>query len=356
MGMTARTRADGPSAARLQNRPMQSTRATASPIAIGLALGVVYLIWGSTYLAIRIVVETLPPFLAAGARFLVAGGLLVAGLWVWSRVTRSPGARLEPMRAIHWRSAAVVGGLLLLGGNGFVMHAEQTVDSGIAAVLIAAVPIWMNLFDAVITRRRPGALTIGGVIAGFVGVAVLVAPIGGVSGVDPLGVGFLVVAAIAWALGSLYSRNAPMPRSGLLATGMEMLAGGILLVIAGVLTGELGRADPSAFSTSSVLALAYLVVFGSWAGFTAYIWLLQHAPVSIVATYAYVNPVVAVALGAVLLSEPITPRTLIASVLILGAVVAMVSGRPRVAEEEGPGPEAGVLEPPDEPSAGASRA
>lgn len=325
---------------------MQPARTSASPLAIGLALGVVYLIWGSTYLAIRVVVETLPPFLAAGARFIVAGGLLVAGLWLWGRVSRSPGARLEPMRAVHWRSAAVVGGLLLLGGNGFVMHAEQTVDSGIAAVLIAAVPIWMNLFDAIASRRRPSALTWAGVLAGFVGVAVLVAPIGGVSGVDPLGVGFLVVAAIAWALGSLYSRNAPMPRSGLLATGMEMLAGGVLLLIAGVLTGELGRANPAGFSAGSVVALAYLVVFGSWAGFTAYIWLLQHAPVSIVATYAYVNPVVAVALGAVLLSEPITPRTLIASVLIIGAVVAMVSGRPRVAEEEGPVPEAGVLEPP----------
>jgi drug/metabolite transporter (DMT)-like permease len=324
---------------------MQTARPAPSPIAIAAALGVVYLIWGSTYLAIRVVVETLPPFLAAGARFLVAGGLMVGALWAWGRISRSPAARMEPMRAVHWRSAAIVGGLLLLGGNGFVMHAEQTVDSGIAAVLIAAVPIWMNLFDAIATRRRPGAMTMGGVLAGFIGVAVLVAPIGGVSGVDPLGVGFLVVAAIAWAFGSLYSRNAPMPRSGLLATGMEMLAGGVLLVIAGGLTGEFGRADPAGFSASSLIALGYLVIFGSFAGFTAYIWLLQNAPVATVATYAYVNPVVAVALGALILSEPITPRTLVASVLILGAVVAMVTGRPRVAEEEGPVPEAGVLEP-----------
>jgi drug/metabolite transporter (DMT)-like permease len=330
----------------LQNRPMQPARSAASPFAIGLALGVVYLVWGSTYLAIRVVVETLPPFLAAGARFLVAGALVVVALWIRGRLSRSPTARLEPVRGVHWRSAAIIGGLLLLGGNGFVMHAEQTVDSGIAAVLVAAVPIWMNLFDAIATRRRPGALTIGGVLAGFLGVVVLVAPVGGVSGVDPLGVGFLVVAAIAWAFGSLYARNAPMPRSGLLATGMEMLAGGALLVVAGGLTGEFARANPAQFSQSSLLALAYLVVFGSLAGFTAYIWLLHHAPVATAATYAYVNPVVAVILGAAILSEPITARTAIASILILGAVVAMVSGRPRIAQEEGPGPEAGMLEPP----------
>lgn len=210
-----------------------------------------------------------------------------------------------------------------------VVQAEQYIDSGIAAVLIAAVPIWLNLFDAILTRRRPSLLVVGGVITGFLGVLVLIAPINGLASINPLGVGLAVFAAISWAIGSLYSRKAPMPRSGLLGTGMEMLAGGALLAVAGTLTGELGRTHPAQFSATSLLAVAYLVVFGSLIAFSAYTWLLQHAPVSTVGTYAYVNPIVAVGLGAFFVHEPITPRTLVAAVLIIGAVVAMVSGRRR---------------------------
>jgi drug/metabolite transporter (DMT)-like permease len=311
----------------------------AAPLAVAGSLLIVYVLWGSTYLAIRIAVQTLPPFYSASVRYLLAGGIMVALLWIRGITSRIPSKRLEPMRAVHWRSAAIVGGLLLLGGNGFVVQAEQHIDSGIAAVLVAGVPIWMNLFDAIGTRRRPSPLVIGGVIAGFVGVGILVAPFGGSAAVNPLGVGLVVFATISWALGSLYARRAELPRNGLLATGMEMLAGGVLLAIAGTITGELGRTHPATFSTNSLLAVAYLVVFGSIVAFSAYTWLLQHAPISTVATYAYVNPIVAVLLGAFVLSEPITIRTLIASVLILGAVVAMVSGRPRVAEEEQGGPE-----------------
>jgi drug/metabolite transporter (DMT)-like permease len=311
----------------------------AAPLAVAGSLLIVYVLWGSTYLAIRIAVQTLPPFYSASVRYLLAGGIMVALLWIRGITSRTPSKRLEPMRAVHWRSAAIVGGLLLLGGNGFVVQAEQHIDSGIAAVLVAGVPIWMNLFDAIGTRRRPSPLVIGGVIAGFVGVGILVAPFGGSAAVNPLGVGLVVFATISWALGSLYARRAELPRNGLLATGMEMLAGGVLLAIAGTITGELGRTHPATFSTNSLLAVAYLVVFGSIVAFSAYTWLLQHAPISTVATYAYVNPIVAVLLGAFVLSEPITIRTLIASVLIIGAVVAMVSGRPRVAEEEQGGPE-----------------
>jgi drug/metabolite transporter (DMT)-like permease len=311
----------------------------AAPLAVAGSLLIVYVLWGSTYLAIRIAVQTLPPFYSASVRYLLAGGIMVALLWIRGITSRIPSKRLEPMRAVHWRSAAIVGGLLLLGGNGFVVQAEQHIDSGIAAVLVAGVPIWMNLFDAIGTRRRPSPLVIGGVIAGFVGVGILVAPFGGSAAVNPLGVGLVVFATISWALGSLYARRAELPRNGLLATGMEMLAGGVLLAIAGTITGELGRTHPATFSTNSLLAVAYLVVFGSIVAFSAYTWLLQHAPISTVATYAYVNPIVAVLLGAFVLSEPITIRTLIASVLIIGAVVAMVSGRPRVAEEEQGGPE-----------------
>lgn len=323
-----------------QNTAMHAARSDqAGTAAVVFNLASVYVIWGSTYLAIRVMVETLPPFLAASARYLVAGVLMLGFLWIRSRLSRSASARLEPVGWAQWRASAIVGGLLLLGGNGFVVLSEQRIDSGIAAVLVAGVPIWMNLFDAVIHRRRPSGLVIGGVAAGFVGVGVLLAPVAGVSAVDPLGVGMVVFATISWAAGSIYSRHAPMPRSGLLATGMEMFAGGVLLFVAGAITGEIGSADPSTFSSGSLLAVAYLVVFGSLVAFTSYTWLLQHAPVSTVATYAYVNPIVAVALGALLLHEELTPRTLVASILIIGAVVAMVTGRPRATEEAGVAPE-----------------
>jgi drug/metabolite transporter (DMT)-like permease len=221
--------------------------------------------------------------------------------------------------------------------------AELRIPSGVAAVLIATVPIWLSVFDAVLTRRRPSGLVIGGLIAGTAGVAVLLVPVEGIEDLDPIGIGLVVTAAISWAAGSLYARRAPVPSSGLVLTGMEMLAGGAALMTAGVLLGELGRTDVSAFSIRSLIAVAYLVVFGSIVAFTAYTWLLANVSVSTVGTYAYVNPIVAVALGAVFLSEPITPRTVIATVIIIGAVVAMVSGRPRLAEEPGPDPEVGAL-------------
>jgi drug/metabolite transporter (DMT)-like permease len=306
--------------------PARTQPASALPVAINLL--VVYVVWGSTYLAIRLVVETLPPFLAAGVRFLVAGGLMLGFLWLRSRLDRASGG-LEPMTWRYWRSAAIVGGLLLFGGNGFVSQAEQYVDSGIAAVLIAAVPIFMSLFDALATRRRPSALALGGVVAGFIGILVLLAPMNGVASINPLGIGLAVFAAVCWAAGSVYAQHAPMPRSGLLGTGMEMVAGGVVLMVAGIAIGEPAGLAFGQVSMTSVLALGYLVVFGSLLAFSSYTWLLGHAPVSTVATYAYVNPVVAVALGALLLSEPITPRTLVAAALIIGAVVAMVSGRPK---------------------------
>ncbi len=316
-----------------------NARAQGSPVAIAVNLGIVYLIWGSTYLAIRVMVETVPPFVGAGSRYLVAGLLMLVFLWLRSRLSRSPAARIERVTWREWRSAAIVGGLLLLGGNGFVVMSEQRIDSGIAAVIVAAVPIWMNLFDAFLRRRRPSALAIGGVVAGFLGVLVLLAPVGGVSAADPVGIGMVVFASLSWAIGSLYSRHAPMPRSGLLATGMEMLAGGALLAIAATVTGQASSIDLGSYSDRSLIAIGYLVVFGSLVAFSSYTWLLKSAPVSTVATYAYVNPIVAVALGALLLGETLTPRTIIAALLIIGAVVAMVSGRPREAEEMAPAPE-----------------
>jgi drug/metabolite transporter (DMT)-like permease len=319
-------------------------------MSVAIALLTVYVIWGSTYLAIAYVVETLPPFLAAGARFVAAGGLILGFLMAQGVVRRRrPGAERVPLpRAVEWRTALIVGALLLLGGNGMVMVAEQTVPSGIAAVIIATVPIWMSVFDALLTRRAPSPLAIGGLLVGLAGVAILLMPTGELDAIDPFGIGVLVVATISWAAGSLYARRGPLPRHQLLGTGMEQVAGGAALLAVGLLAGELWRLDAAAVSTESLVALAYLIVFGSLLGFTAYVWLLAHAPVTTVATYAYVNPIVAVALGMLIRDEQLSLRTLIAAVLIIGAVGAMVSGRPREAEEPGPSPGTTPLEPTDE--------
>jgi drug/metabolite transporter (DMT)-like permease len=324
-----------------------------SGLGVAVALGTVYLVWGSTYLAIAYVVETLPPLLAAGARFLVAGSLLVAFVAAQARWRRSRGvaATFERPSLVHWRTALIVGGLLLLGGNGMVMIAEQTIPSGIAAVIIATVPIWMSVFDALLTRRAPRPLAIGGLLVGLVGVALLLAPTDGVDALDPLGIGLLVVATISWAAGSLYARRGPQPRNALLGTGLQQLAGGGALVLAALVVGELGSTDLGAVSSASIIGLVYLVLFGSLLGFTAYVWLLNNVPVTTVATYAYVNPVVAVALGLFFRGESLSLRSLVAAALIIGAVVAMVTGRPRRAEETGPAPEAATLEPRDEGAA-----
>lgn len=323
---------------------MNTSRAAPSTTAVVAALLIVYVVWGSTYFAIAVMIETLPPLLAAGARYVTAGALVLGALAVHARWRRAPGPAERPT-ATHWRSAATIGTLLLLGGNGGVVLAELRIPSGVAAVLIATVPIWLAVFDAVLTRRRPSGLVIGGLVAGTVGVAVLLVPVEGIQDLDPIGIGLVIGSAISWAAGSLYARRAPVPRSGLLLTGMEMLAGGAALMLGGAVLGEIGRTDVAEFSTRSLLAITYLVIFGSIVAFTAYTWLLANVSVSTVGTYAYVNPIVAVALGAVFLSEPITPRTIVATVIIIGAVIAMVSGRPRTAEESGPDPEVGSMAP-----------
>jgi drug/metabolite transporter (DMT)-like permease len=319
------------------------TRRPPSTVAVVVALLTVYILWGSTYFAIAVMIETMPPLLAAGVRFAIAGLIVLGVLYAHARLMGGT-SWVRPSRA-QWRTAAVVGTLLLLGGNGGVVLSEQFIPTGVAAVVIATVPIWLNVFDAMITRQRPGALVIGGLVAGLVGVAVLFVPVDGFGQLNPLGIGLCVGGAISWAIGSLYARHHPLPRSALLGTGMEMLIGGMALFVGGVLLGELGQTDVSNFSIESVAAVLYLIVFGSIAGYSAYTWLLANVPVSTVATYAYVNPIVAVALGAVFLDESITPRTLIAAVLIIGAVVAMVSGRPRTSEEPSRTNEGGAVEP-----------
>jgi drug/metabolite transporter (DMT)-like permease len=276
---------------------------------------VVYVVWGSTYLAIRIALETLPPFLMAAARFLVAGGVL----WAWSM--RESGERPG---AAEWRAATIVGAALLLGGNGGVVWAERTIPSGVAALLVAVLPLWMALLARIFYGERLSRRALAGLPLGFAGIVLLVGPVGG--DVDPAGAIVCTLASLAWASGSLYARRARLPHRGVLSTAMQMLAGGACLAVAGAATGELGRLHPSAFSAASVGALAYLIVMGSLVAFTTYGWLLHNAPTPLVATYAYVNPVVAVALGWALAGEALTPRMVLAGGVIVAAVALIASG------------------------------
>ena len=300
-------------------------RGGASPrTRVMLAFAAVYVLWGSTYLAIRFGVETIPPFVLAGTRHLTAGLVLYAFL-------RARGAA-RPER-VHWKSAFAVGGLMLLGGNGLVTWAEQKVPSGIAALIVASVPIWMNLFEAIERRRRPGRALVAGLLLGIGGIALLVGPAGpaGRAHIDPVGAIALLCAALCWSFGSLYSRRAPLPSATLTATAMEMIGGGVLLWLLGLALGEGAKLHPSLVSARSALSLAYLVVFGSLLGFTAYVWLLKNTTAARVSTYAYVNPVVAVILGALFAGEAITLRVLAAAVVIVGSVALIILSKTRAA-------------------------
>jgi drug/metabolite transporter (DMT)-like permease len=293
------------------------------------AFAAVYLIWGSTYLAIRFAIETMPPFLMAGVRFVIAGGLLF-GLMLLR------GARLPTRR--EWIAALIIGGLLLLGGNGAVVWAEQRVPSGLTALLVATEPLWVVLLDWARPRGvRPRAGEFAGLLLGFGGVALLVSPskvVGGGLEVDPLGAAVLVCAALSWAVGSIYSRHAPAHESAFLSTGMKMLMGGVLLLVAGTLAGEWSQLDLSTISLKSWLAWGYLIVFGALIGFTAYIWLLKHTTLARASTYAYVNPMVAVVLGWLLAAEPMNGRVLAAAGVIVASVVIVVrSHKSSVASE-----------------------
>ncbi len=262
--------------------------------------------------------QTLPPLLSAGLRFLLAGVLL--GVWLVARHGREA---LRIDRA-QLRGAAVVGMLLLAGGNGLVVLAERTVPSGLTALVVASVPLWIVVFR-LIAGDRVSASLVAGVLVGFAGVAFLVVPRGASGEVDPFGLLTVVGATFCWALGTFASPRLRTPRDPLASTAVQMLAGGALLVVVATAIGEPARADPSSFSTASLGAMAYLVVFGSLVAFSAYTWLLQHTSVSVVSTYAYVNPVVAVLLGALVLGEAVTPSMLIGAAIILAAVAFIVS-------------------------------
>jgi drug/metabolite transporter (DMT)-like permease len=300
------------------------TKTAASELLIWTALVIVYVVWGSTYLAIRIAVASMPPLAMAGVRFLIAGGVLFG--WRMA-VLRNARPRIT-LR--HWRSAAIVAVALMVGGNGGVALAEKTVPSGITALIAATVPLWIALVDRVFFRRALPVQRVVGLVIGFGAVAMLVwSP--DASGLDLIGAIIAVAAAISWAAGSVYVRGAALPDDASTAIGMEMLAGGLLLVTVALLAGEF--ADPMLLhpASASLWAFAYLVIFGALVGFSAYLWLLRVAPIARVSTYAYVNPVVAVALGWFFLREPIGAHTVAAGAAILVSVALIVwepKGRP----------------------------
>jgi drug/metabolite transporter (DMT)-like permease len=307
----------------------ESNRAPTLAVAGGLAI--VYVVWGSTYLGIALSIETLPPLLMASTRFLVAGALLY-GL---ARLTSARGEARPGRR--EWTAAFLTGGPMLAGGNGAVVWAQQTVSSGIAALVIASVALWIVLLDRLFFGRRLGWPALAGLAAGFGGVALLVNPSGN-GGVDPTGATILVLGALAWAIGSLLARGGGLPSNLLVAASLQMLAGGFVLALAGAVAGELSDVHPSEVSLRSLGGLAYLIVFGSIVAFSAYGWLLRVARTSLVATYAYVNPVVAVWLGWAFLGEGVSGRTLLAGGVIVASVALIVSSRRSPASKREPVP------------------
>lgn len=297
-----------------------------------LALLVVWVLWGSTYFAIRVGVETLPPLLMAGTRY------VVAGLLMYPFAIRSGGPEVRAAdrpRFAGWWSAALVGSLLLAGGNGGVSAGERSVPSGLAALLVATVPLWLIVIDRVFNGSRVGRVAMAGLVAGVVGVGFLAGPFGGstghagaghggAGGSPGIGIVIILAASVSWASGTIASRRVPLPSRPLLATSMQMLAGGVVLLAAAAVTGEFSRFDPAQVSAASVLAVAYLIGPGSIIAFSAYVVAVRRLPTATVATYAYVNPIIAVILGTSLLGETLTASMLLGGALIVVAVVLVV--------------------------------
>ena len=275
-------------------------------------LGLVYVIWGSTYFAIRVAIQTMPPLLMSGVRFLIAGSVLYTTM----RVLKVP----RPTQR-QWLQAGFVGLLLLAGGNGTVSWVEQQVPSSIAALLVALVPLWMVALSWLLPGGvRPSARTIIGVALGFAGVALLAFRGGSGGGLSPVAF-LLVISSFVWAAGSLYARKADMPASALMSTAVEMLVGGVALVAGGLATGEASQVHLGAISWNSVAALGFLIIFGSLIGYSAYSWLLKNGSPALVSTYAYVNPVIALFLGVSFGGDALTPVALIAAAIIIASVV-----------------------------------
>ena len=289
---------------------------------VWIALLALYIVWGSTYLAIRFAVETIPPFMHAALRFLISGAILYA----WRRMSGDPAPT-----AGNWKSTAIVGTALLLGGNGLVAWAEQSVPSGIAALMISTSPFWLVLFESIRAGgSKPTWRGILGLVIGFSGVFLLIGPAeitGGEGSFETFGVILLLLAPLFWSMGSIYARGADMPKSTLLSTGMQMLTGAVALLIVSAFKGEFSGFNLGEVSARSWWGLIYLITFGSLVGFVSYGWLLHNAPVSLTSTYAYVNPIVAVFLGWLLAGEELNARIVLASAIIIGSVVLINSAR-----------------------------
>ncbi len=288
-----------------------------------VAFVALYLIWGSTYLGIRFAIETIPPFLMAGAPFLIAGLIMYAIAW-----SQGIGQSTWP----NWRTSLIIGACLLLGGNGGVTISEKYIDSGLAALIVATVPIYIAVLGwASGMAPRPTPIVWLGLAGGFIGVGILLGPALQLSSNDgrhpAIGMSILLVSSFIWSAGSLYSRTAKHAASPFLTAAQQMLCGGLLLLFAGIVTGEMRRFHPGSMSILSVASFVYLVIIGAVVGYTAYIWLLRHCAPAKVATYAYVNPIVAVLLGAAFAGETLTMRTLIAAAVIIGSVALVITAQ-----------------------------
>jgi drug/metabolite transporter (DMT)-like permease len=283
-----------------------------------VAFAAVYIIWGSTYLAIRFAIETLPPFLMVGSRFLVAGTAMY--LWLRARGAEAP-------RAEHWKTAAIIGTLMPVLGTGVVVWAERKVPSGVAALLVAIEPLWIVLLQWLRPGgKHPNVWVIGGVTLGLAGLYLLVDPGSDTQQGNLFAEGMLLLAALSWAAGSLYSMRAPQPKTKFIGTGMEMIVAGVILITAGLVTGEASHFSLAETSAKSWLALLYLTTFGSIIAYTSYVWLLTTVSPTLVSTYAFVNPVVAVFFGWAFASEPLNGRMIAAATIIVGAVALITMG------------------------------
>jgi drug/metabolite transporter (DMT)-like permease len=286
------------------------------PRATWPALVTIYLAWGSTFLAITLAVRTLPPFLAMSIRHVIAGACILA--WALARRERTPIGRRE------LGAAAIFGGALFVGSHGLLAWAQQRIPSGVAALVVASIPLWVAVLDRAFLGKRLSRRAVLGLVVGFGGVALLVDPSGGGS-IDTVAALVALASAASWAAGSLYAPRSSLPNDPLVSAGLAGLLGGLLLFVVATARGELGDLDLAAVSGESLFGVAYLVVVGSFVGFTAYVWLLRVAPISLVATYAYVNPVVAVLLGWAILDEAFGARVLLAGAAIVAAVALIVS-------------------------------
>lgn len=306
----------------MQNTDLLKTQKSNIVLLIA-AFAAVYILWGSTYLAIKYAIATLPPFLMAGTRFVIAGGILM----LWARFSKD----YERPKAAHWKTSFIVGTLLLLGGNGGVVFAEHYISSSLAALLVATEPFWIVLLSWLwLKGSRPNLKTIVGIAVGFFGVWLLLN--GQNASTDPnanpmqfFGAVAVILAAVSWAFGSIYGLRSPAPKSAILTSGMQMFSGGLVLHLVSLLTGEFSRFDLAKVSNESLFGLGYLVIAGSLIGFTAYSWLLKNANPAMVSTYAYVNPIVAVFLGWLIAGETFTTQMLVGAGVIVGSVVLITA-------------------------------